>query len=67
MRSYGPGCGRHDDISEVARDGLRRMETEAAQRDIDEFNRGFAGAHDRPEPAADAQRIDRALRKARAW
>jgi hypothetical protein len=48
------------------RDGLRRLEAEAAQRDIDESNRVFTGAHDRPETEADVQRINRALRKARA-
>lgn len=58
--------GRYNNISEVMRDGLRRLETEAAQRDIDEFNRLFTGAHNRPETEADVQRIHRALRKARA-
>ena len=58
--------GRYNNISEVVRDGLRRLEAEAAQRDIDEFNRVFTGAHDRPETEADVQRIHRALRKARA-
>ena len=48
------------------RDGLRRLEAEAAQRDIDELNRLFTGAHNRPETEADIQRINRALRKIRA-
>ena len=47
--------GRYNNISEVMRDGLRRLETEAAQRDIDEFNRLFTGAHNRPETEADVQ------------
>ena len=55
--------GRYNNISEVVRDGLRRLEAEAAQREIDEFNRVFAGAHDRPETEADIQRITRALKK----
>jgi len=58
--------GRYNNISEVVRDGLRRLEAEAAQRDIDEFNRVFTGAHDRPETEADVQRIHRASRKAGA-
>jgi putative addiction module CopG family antidote len=58
--------GRYNNISEVMRDGLRRLETEAAQRDIDEFNRLFTGAHNRPETEAEIQRINRALKKARA-
>ena len=58
--------GRYNNISEVMRDGLRRLETEAAQRDIDEFNRVFTGAYNRPEAEADVQRINRALKKARA-
>jgi hypothetical protein len=46
----------------VIRDGLRRLEAEAAQRDIDEFNRLFSGAHDRPESEADIKRINAALK-----
>ena len=58
--------GRYNNISEVVRDGLRRLEAEAAQRDLDEFNRVFTGAYHRPETAADIQRINRALKQARA-
>ncbi len=58
--------GRYSNVSEVMRDGLRRLEAEAAQRDIDEFSRLFAGAHNRPEAETDIQRINRALKKARA-
>jgi putative addiction module CopG family antidote len=57
--------GRYNNISEVMRDGLRRLEAEASQRDIDEFNRLFGGAHNRPETEADIQRINRALKKGR--
>jgi putative addiction module CopG family antidote len=57
--------GRYNNISEVMRDGLRRLEAETAQRDIDEFNRLFTGAHNRPETEADIQRVNRALKKAR--
>ncbi len=58
--------GRYNNVSEVVRDGLRRLETEAAQRDSDEFNRLFAGGNRGPETEADVQRINRALKKARA-
>ncbi|MBE7500871.1 MAG: type II toxin-antitoxin system ParD family antitoxin [Verrucomicrobiales bacterium] len=58
--------GRYNNISEVMRDGLRRLESEAAQRDIDEFNRLFAGAHNRPETESDIERINRALKKGRS-
>jgi putative addiction module CopG family antidote len=58
--------GRYNNISEVVRDGLRRLEAEAAQREIDEFNRLFTGAHQRPESEADIRRINQSLKKARA-
>lgn len=57
--------GRYNNISEVVRDGLRRLEAEASQRDIEEFNRLFTGAHARPETDAEVERINRALRRAR--
>lgn len=58
--------GRYNNISEVLRDGLRRLEAETAQRDIDEFNRLFTGGHDRPESEADIERINRAVKKGRS-
>ena len=58
--------GRYNNISEVLRDGLRRLEAEAAQRDIDEFNRLFRTGHNQPESEADIERINRALKKSRS-
>jgi len=57
--------GRYNNISEVMRDGLRRLEVEAAQRNIDEFNRLFSGGKNRPETAADIERVNRRLKKSR--
>ena len=55
--------GRYNNVSEVIRDGLRRLEAEAAQRDIDEFNRLFTGGQNRPESEADIKRINAALKR----
>jgi putative addiction module CopG family antidote len=57
--------GRYNNVSEVMRDGLRRLEAESAKRDVEEFNRLFSGGQERPESEADVRRINKALRKTR--
>ena len=57
--------GRYNNVSEVMRDGLRRLEAESAKRDVEEFNRLFSGGQERPETEADVRRINKALRKTR--
>jgi putative addiction module CopG family antidote len=57
--------GRYQDASELVRDALRRMEAAELADDLREFERAFAGGHDRPETAEDILRVEAAVKTAR--
>jgi putative addiction module CopG family antidote len=57
--------GRYQDASEVIRDALRRMEAAESAENLQEFERAFAGGHDRRETANDIVRVEAAVKSAR--
>jgi len=57
--------GRYQDASEVVREALRRMEAAEVADDLRQFERGFAGGHDRAETEDDIQRVEAAVQAGR--
>jgi len=53
--------GRYQDASEVVREALRRMEAAELADDLRQFDRAFAGGHDRAETEDDIQRVEAAV------
>src|SRR5436309_815901 len=57
--------GRYESASEVVRDALRRMEATEVADESRDFERAFAGGHDRPETEQEIQRVEKAVRAGR--
>jgi putative addiction module CopG family antidote len=53
--------GRYEDASEVVREALRRMEVAELADDLRQFERAFAGGHDRSETEDDIRRVEAAV------
>ena len=45
--------GRYHDASEVVSEALRQMESTELSNELEQFERGFAGGHDRAESEED--------------
>jgi putative addiction module CopG family antidote len=58
-------AGRYHDAGEVVRDALRHMEATELEGELAQFERAFAGGHDRPETAEEIDRIERSVKAAR--
>ena len=57
--------GRYQDASEVVREALRRMEAAELADEVKQFERAFAGGHDRSETEDDIQRVEAAVQAGR--
>ena len=57
--------GRYENPGEVIREALRRMEASELEEELAQFERAFAGGHDRPESESDIERIEAAVRTGR--
>ena len=57
--------GRYQDASEVVREALRRMESAELADELTQFERAFAGGHDRAETEDDIQRVESAVQAGR--
>jgi putative addiction module CopG family antidote len=57
--------GRYQDASEVVREALRRMEAAELADDVNQFERAFAGEHDRSETEDDVGRVEAAVQAGR--
>ena len=57
--------GRYEDAGEVVRDALRRMEATELAEEIKDFERAFAGAHEKPETEEEIHRIEEAVKAGR--
>ena len=57
--------GRYENAAEVVREALRRMEANELSEELAQFERAFAGGHDRPETEEDIKRIEAAVRAGR--
>jgi len=57
--------GRYQDSSEVVREALRRMEAAELADELTQFERAFAGGHDRSETEEDIERIEAAVHAGR--
>ncbi len=57
--------GRYQDASEVVREALRRMEAAELADEVKQFERAFAGGHDRLETEDDIQRVEAAVHAGR--
>jgi putative addiction module CopG family antidote len=53
--------GRYQDASEVVREALRRMEAAELADEVNQFERAFAGGHDRSETEDDIRRVEAAV------
>ena len=58
-------AGRYQDASDVVREALRQMETAELAGELAQFERAFAGGHDRAETAEDIRRVERAVKVGR--
>ena len=58
-------AGRYQDVGDVVREALRQMEATELTSELEQFNRAFAGGHDRAETADDIRRVDRAIKAGR--
>jgi putative addiction module CopG family antidote len=54
-------CGRYEDASEVVREALRRMEAADLKEELSQFERAFAGGHERAESEEDIKRVEAAV------
>jgi len=57
--------GRYQDASEVVREALRRMEAAELAEELRDFERAFAGGHDRSETEDDIRRVEAAVQAGR--
>lgn len=57
--------GRSEDASEVIGEALRRMEAADLAAELEEFDRAFAGGHERAETEGDIQRVEAAVQAGR--
>ena len=57
--------GRYQDSSEVVREALRRMEAAELANELNQFERAFAGGHDRTETEEDTKRVVAAVHAGR--
>jgi len=57
--------GRYQDVSEVVREALRRMEAAELADELKQFERAFSGGHDRSETEDDIQRVEAAVQAGR--
>jgi putative addiction module antidote protein, CC2985 family len=57
--------GRYEDESEVVREALRRMEAADLKEELAQFERAFAGGHDRAESDEDIKRVEAAVQAGR--
>ena len=57
--------GRYQDASEVVREALRRMEAAELADEVNQFERAFAGGHDRSETEDDIGRVEAAVQAGR--
>ena len=57
--------GRYHDASEVVREALRQMEASELTAELAQFDRAFAGGHDRAESEDDIRSIQRAVKAGR--
>jgi putative addiction module CopG family antidote len=58
-------AGRCQDAGEVVREALRQMEAAELAGELAQFERAFAGGHDRAETVEDIRRIERAVKAGR--
>jgi putative addiction module CopG family antidote len=57
--------GRYQDESDLVREALRRMEAAELADELQQFERAFAGGHDRAEGEEDIERVEAAVRAGR--
>ena len=57
--------GRYQDSGEVVREALRRMEAAELADELGQFQRAFAGGHERAESEDDIRRVEGAVRAGR--
>ncbi|MBI3851024.1 MAG: type II toxin-antitoxin system ParD family antitoxin [Verrucomicrobia bacterium] len=57
--------GRYEDPGEVVREALRKMEAGELADELRDFERAFAGGHDRSETEDDVRRIEAAVQAGR--
>jgi putative addiction module CopG family antidote len=57
--------GRYHDASEVVSEALRQMECAELSAELGQFQRAFAGGHDRAETVDDIRRVERAVKAGR--
>jgi putative addiction module CopG family antidote len=57
--------GRYHDVSEVVSEALRQMETAELAAELEQFQRAFAGGHDRAETEDDIHRVEDAVKAGR--
>ena len=57
--------GRYSDVSEVVREALRQMEASELASELEQFERAFAGGHNRPESEEDIRRVEEAVKAGR--
>jgi len=57
--------GRYQDASEVVREALRRIEAAELDDEVNQFERAFAGGHDRSEMEDDIRRVEAAVQAGR--
>jgi len=58
-------CGRYQDESEVVREALRRMEASELKEELSQFERAFAGGHERAESEEEIRRVEAAVQASR--
>ena len=57
--------GRYQDACEVVGEALRRMEAAELAEELRNFERAFAGGHDRSETENDVRRVEAAVQAGR--
>ena len=57
--------GRYEDPGEVVREALRKMEASELADELKDFERAFAGGHDRAETEDEVGRIEAAVQAGR--
>ena len=58
-------AGRYQDAGDVVRAALRQMEATELAGELEQFERAFAGGHDRAETAEDIRRVEHAVKAGR--
>jgi putative addiction module CopG family antidote len=58
-------AGRYQDAGEVVREALRQMEATDLAGELEQFERAFAGGHDRAETDEDIRRVESAVKAGR--